>query len=332
MDTRWNKDMEKRILRKSRFTLTFQIIRILVIAFIVLSIYSGVLQAIGYNSKAYQQAHFYSQLAIEWTIPNVRANLAPLGWEMSLLGLGKTEFPVYKRIGTGASYSGDAELIKSIFPTHVSRNMETIGNEQVTDFSFAYPVHPGTGEKLHQWNDTTAWETLEMLPEGTVGELAFSTTEILPAKELLERLEKYDLDVTWMALHTGEYETYKPSYYTEVENEIFSLPLGLVGGYTMYEDFMGGGMFDTVELHTLEESEQAMLTNIKAILEKSEAYREQFLGLPDLEERLSYLNEEGFNVYGAVVTGPSKELLKLKDEEGIVTPQLGKVELWNWQH
>ena len=42
------------------------------------------------------------------------------------------------------------------------------------------------------------------------------------------------------------------------------------------------------------------------------------------------IQDEGFTAYGAVVTGPVKELLKLKELETIQGVQLGEVELWNW--
>lgn len=62
------------------------------------------------------------------------------------------------------------------------------------------------------------------------------------------------------------------------------------------------------------------------------SYYETFLGLDHLQERYDYLQEYGFQVYGAVVTGPVKELLKLKDVEEIQGVQLGKLEYWNWDN
>ncbi|WP_084221770.1 MULTISPECIES: anti sigma factor C-terminal domain-containing protein [Mesobacillus] len=39
---------------------------------------------------------------------------------------------------------------------------------------------------------------------------------------------------------------------------------------------------------------------------------------------------EGFQVYGAVVTGPVKELLKLKENRQIQGANLGDMTYWNW--
>ncbi|WP_391203762.1 anti sigma factor C-terminal domain-containing protein [Psychrobacillus sp. L4] len=49
-----------------------------------------------------------------------------------------------------------------------------------------------------------------------------------------------------------------------------------------------------------------------------------------LQERYDYLNEEGFQAYGAVVTGPVKELLKLKELKEVRSVQLGEITYWNW--
>lgn len=70
----------------------------------------------------------------------------------------------------------------------------------------------------------------------------------------------------------------------------------------------------------------------KLLAEKPVSYYETFLGLNHLNERYKFLEENGFITYGAVVTGPVKELLKLRDVEGVQGEQLGEVELWNWEN
>jgi len=48
------------------------------------------------------------------------------------------------------------------------------------------------------------------------------------------------------------------------------------------------------------------------------------------EERIQFLEENGFMVYGAVITGPTKELLKLKEIDEIDGVQLGEIQFWSW--
>ncbi len=51
---------------------------------------------------------------------------------------------------------------------------------------------------------------------------------------------------------------------------------------------------------------------------------------PQVEERYRYLQEKGVRLYGAVLTGPTKELLKLKDEKSITAAFVGQIDWWNW--
>lgn len=50
----------------------------------------------------------------------------------------------------------------------------------------------------------------------------------------------------------------------------------------------------------------------------------------NLENRIDYLTENGFYHYGIVITGPTKEVLSLKDEPWIHHIEIDEVSLWNW--
>ncbi|GAB6988061.1 anti sigma factor C-terminal domain-containing protein [Paenibacillus pini] len=45
---------------------------------------------------------------------------------------------------------------------------------------------------------------------------------------------------------------------------------------------------------------------------------------------LQYIDKNGIRLYGVVVTGPFKELLKLKDQSDIAYMGIAQVELWKW--
>ena len=49
-----------------------------------------------------------------------------------------------------------------------------------------------------------------------------------------------------------------------------------------------------------------------------------------MSERYDYVKENGIEVYGVVVTGPTRELFKLSELETVHSPGIGDVELWNW--
>lgn len=48
------------------------------------------------------------------------------------------------------------------------------------------------------------------------------------------------------------------------------------------------------------------------------------------QKRLDYIRENGMQVYGAVVTGPIREVEKLMEEEQFHQFGLGGIEVWSW--
>ncbi len=50
----------------------------------------------------------------------------------------------------------------------------------------------------------------------------------------------------------------------------------------------------------------------------------------NLDKRYEYVKDNGVKVYGIVITGPSKELLKLQNSPHVRYATLGDIEVWNW--
>lgn len=327
----WNEDIEKRILKKSRFTLTFRIIRILLLLWIIYLVYTMGLEFFTEKSHMGNEDAFYSSLALEWTVPNVRAELNFREDELTLFGSKDISYNLIKQVGEDEKLIGEASFTTRLFkdPSHLT--ISHPGYSRLSEFSFGLPEDPRTGKKLGGNAFSNVWETLDMLHKGTVGELAFSTTDFMKSTELLEALKDYDLHILWMPLYTGQFVTYEPesvSYSTDLimPNDV----IGLTGGMEHDERYHVNYRIRWFDEESLIESQQLMLKHMKEILNKPESYQHYFLRLGYLEEKYEFINNEGFIVYGAVVTGPVKELLKLKDLPFIQGEQLGEVELWNW--
>lgn len=329
--TEWNKDLEKRILRKSRFTLSFRILRILILVFLIYSGYMILINIIADKLNISGENAYYSKLALEWTVPNVRGDFDFEDENMTFFGTKKLSYNLIKKVGHDDKVIGQATLTKRIAGIS-SISFSHPGHKQLNDFSFSLPVDPRTDRKLKANTSPNVWETLEKLPEGTVGELAFSTTSFMESKQLIESLGKYDINILWMPLYTGEFVDYKPNGWSGNENMLMVSDLiGLTGGNEHDKNYHESLRMNRLDEDTLTESEQLMLKNMEELLNKPQSYYEQFLGLGHLKQKYQYLKKKGFTVYGAVVTGPVKELLKLKDNSFIQGEQLGEVELWNWQ-
>lgn len=334
--TEWNKDLEKRILMRSRFTLTFRILRILLVIFLIYCGYMFLINIVAEKLNMAKENAYYTKLATEWTVPNVRGDSRFEIEELTFLGTQKLSYDLLKRVGNDEKVIGQATVMnRLVSPSTFS--LSHPGQKQLNEFSFSLPIDPLTGRKLGGNAWPNVWETLSMLPEGTVGELAFSTTNFMESKELVNYLGNYDLHVLWMPLYTGEFVDYKPYVSTEgsTREGVKSLMVphfGLSGGNDRSESFHESSRILWLNEKSLGESEELMLKNMEDLLtNKKKSYYEQFLGLGHLEEKYKYLKDKGFTVYGAVVTGPVKELLKLQDVSFIQGEQLGEVELWNWK-
>lgn len=53
-------------------------------------------------------------------------------------------------------------------------------------------------------------------------------------------------------------------------------------------------------------------------------------GRLELNDRIQYLEANGVKHYGAVITGPTKEVLSLRDETAIALVEVDEVDFWNW--
>ena len=69
-----------------------------------------------------------------------------------------------------------------------------------------------------------------------------------------------------------------------------------------------------------------------SFLEQHERKANQFVFEElELAKRMDYLNNNGFYHYGAVITGPTKEILQLQNEEWIAELEIDEVSFWNWE-
>lgn len=330
--TEWNKDLEKSILKKSKFTLTLRILRILLMILFIYAIYMMGINLLSEKLNVGKENHYFSSLALEWTVPNVRGGFDLKEEETTMFGTKRFSYHLLKQVGTKEILVGEAHVTKRLSSIFSNITYSHPGLQQLNEFSFSLPIDPRTKEKLEANTSPHVWDSLEKLPVGTVAEMAFSTTDFMEAEQLIKNLSEYDLHVSWMPLYTGEFVDYKPSGWGSGGNSLMINDiLGLTGGFTHDGDHHLSIRVSWLNEETVKDSKQYMLHNMEELLNKSESYYEQFLRLRHLKEKYRYLKEEGFTVYGAVVTGPVKELLKLKDAPFVQGEQLGEVELWNWE-
>lgn len=333
--TEWTKDKEKRILWKYRFSLTLRIIRVVLILLFLYGVYM-ILLSIGYSfTKLDDKNEFYLNLAIDWTQPGLHGEYGmPQEGEITPFLSQKITIPISRTIGKEEQVVGEWNVTKRLLTPFSTKETTYFQRSNYNQFGFILPEDPRTGKNLAtvtKDTDLQEWNKLEMVHEGTVANLAFSTNQFYKPEELLKRLEQYDLDVQWMPLYAGELKTFEPSWGSTGGGVNLSVDtLGLSRAVEMDEEYNGWTEF-MLDSRTIKENQTVMLKNMKNLIDnESETYREIVLGLRYLEERYNYLKENEFLVYGAVVTGPVKELLKLKEEQDFRNIQVGEFEYWNW--
>ena len=194
-------------------------------------------------------------------------------------------------------------------------------------------------------NTKSAWNSLEKLPEGTVAELYLSLDRFYTTAEVLPLLEGKNFEPLWFTVDTGMEEPYKTGDYRPVE-EPFGFPFYPIWHYDdmLFDELTveSKSFFSTVtiqsrssppiEAYGSAEAREENFIKTLQLLTKYEtiAKRVSRYHYLNLSERLAYIQEKGVRIYGVVVTGPTKELLKLKQEPWVRRAVLGEVHLWSW--
>ncbi|CAM4088078.1 hypothetical protein BAMA_17035 [Bacillus manliponensis] len=267
------------------------------------------LSALYYMSNDQNQlkdVEYIPKLALEAMMPNVQIP----GTATSINPFFRAEMnaPLVKMMGQEEIPLG--EVTVNSFFSNISIEKEWFNRTLQNELYFA---HPNTKTKeLDNFHETISntWNTLHTLPEGTVAELAISFKNPYSIEEidsiLYENFGAQEIPPTpaWYALDTG--------YEKEDANPYLS-NFNIFGFSGTTKDH---GVLSTMEL----------LTKHENIMHNVGWYNSEKL---HLQKRYKYVKKHGVNVYGVVITGPSKELLKLQHAKEIRFACLGEVRLWN---
>lgn len=333
----WNDEKAKAIVQKHKrrfsWKLSFNVIRVLLGIALVYAVYMITVSTIYDATNVGKRTEFYQKLAIDWTYPGyTSSNLVDGTNEINPFLTQKIEFPLIKIIGKEEFAITKVSLKKPLIDAYSTTTIdEYFPYNRDRDFGFSLPHHPTANEKLDETQTPYVWDQLEHLHEGNVAQLAFSINDYYSPEELLDLVSSYQVDVLWMPVYMGELKNFTEGGWSGSENDItLANPWGLVGFKHVDADFNITYSTTTLNIETVKESQEIMLKNMERMIEEDKNLAETLLGTNHLQQRYDYLQKEGFQVYGAVVTGPVKELLKLKELEGIHNAKLGEIKPWNW--
>ncbi|MED0934401.1 anti-sigma factor [Bacillus mobilis] len=289
---------------------------------IVIYVIGGILSAFYFqanNDKRLEEVRSVPSLAIEATLPNSRVTGG--GTSVEAFFRTNSHFNLVKTVGKKEIPLGTLETSSFLSSVNVLNKswMNTFYQPKL------FFVHPKTepGDYLKE-SSKKVWDTLTKVHEGTVAEVAISFDKAYTLQELESLLysvfEAQEMPPTpvWYALETGEEKK-------DVEN--FILHSGEVIGFPEHIRFLDS---KTKKQKTPEDKVIEMMRILsihKKTVSKVTLLHESEL---NLDKRYEYVKDNGVKVYGIVITGPSKELLKLQNSPHVRYATLGDIEVWNW--
>ncbi|PLT28780.1 anti-sigma factor [Peribacillus deserti] len=158
------------------------------------------------------------------------------------------------------------------------------------------------------------WGILKGLPDGTVSEVYVSLSSLQNPEKFEETLPDYT-ELVWVAVDTGMEEKMIDS-----EGKLIT-PIG----YPYQEDPDNWSPFNGDEVNSKQFIEAL------DFLEKNEETAVKIARAKTLciKQRSDYIKKHGIKIYGAVVTGPTKELRLLEKMQEVRSIKVGEVKLWN---
>lgn len=326
---------QKKMLRHGKWKARFQTALVAIGIFIVFTIFSTIFTGIYYSWGSPDRVDVFRNIIDNTlTITNPYGNRGGTSTSStSYFGLQATR-NLNKVVGHDQIEVGELKMnfLFSWMTIPEEQNYGRINHDQPM---FALPGSGVTGEG--------DWNQLENLPEGTVVSAYVSFSTLLETQEVFDFFDGRNMDLLWFPVTTG------------IENEypfdgIILDPIGFPSSPIWLDDdfivterteensgwFGGKIVSETAESPEYEEGDYQVLHNqfMKTLtfLEQHENKVNNIVwGRLNLSEIIDYLNENGFQHYGAVITGPTKEILQLQEEDTIALLEIDEVGFWNWE-
>jgi len=162
---------------------------------------------------------------------------------------------------------------------------------------------------------STSWDNLNKIPNGTVSEVFLSLDKAYESNEIENFISKYDVKILWNAVDTGLEKNMEDS------NGSVITPIG----YPEKNSPPSNSYF------TAKNNKELFVEQLKYLKDQNNIAK-NIMGEASVgaKERLKYIDKNGIKIYGIVVTGPSKEILEMKDLKEIRGMYIGETDFWNW--
>ncbi len=300
-----NSNQERKWMKRGKRNARFWSVGMVFVILMLLIIMNSILTSLYYTTGNPVRQIVYSDVlgsALSVSRPNIRVSLSSTPTNILATRFFGT---ISKQIGseseTVGTYSQTFRLNQWI-----GSRVDTYSDIQNRSNLFFYL--PGATETARSSNE---WSRLEKLPEGTVAEAYVSLDNYYEQSDVLSKFSGNVLNLVWYAVRTA----------TE--------------GFEMGEQAVWNPLgFPSIPLHhhvkTGLQTDDYKQT-LQLLLEYKSITR-SVVSTNLIKEALDYANEHGVQIYGVVVTGPVKELLKLQEVSFVKAIRIGEVRLWNWNN
>ncbi|MDP4088941.1 MAG: anti-sigma factor [Bacillota bacterium] len=306
---RVNKNQEK-IIRKSKWRARFVNACITLALLCILPIIFQVVTFGYYRSGNPSKQVIYTNAiyaAVETTRPNSEVHSST--YKEGIFFSGEMGVKYLKKVGKESIDTGELRL-KFLFnnPSVVLDNPANPSGVNNQFFVFG-PV---------MYNDSTMWNTLEKLPEGTVTEVYITFNKLYETDAVFDLFRNKDLNLLWLAVDTGTAE---------------KGPNGVLG-------FSNSDRLSPIRENWLQRKNvgpnydgkirnEHFIDTLK-FLNEYKAITNAVAPGADIQGALDYVNKNGVKIMGVTVTGPTKEILKLREGDFVGRISVGESRLWNW--
>ncbi|WP_339295466.1 anti-sigma factor [Paenibacillus sp. FSL W7-1279] len=186
------------------------------------------------------------------------------------------------------------------------------------------------------------WSRLSKLPEGTVAEAYVSFNRFFSTDELLKQFENRNMEPVWFAVDTGPNDRFGD------HDGVITDPVGFPSYPVWHHDDLtvtsyqeekrgwfgkivsSGGHYPSIDTYGDGELRNEHFIKSLRLLQEYELIANRVAPFVDVDASLAYIEQNGVRLYGAVVTGPVKELLTLRKVSWVHDLRVGEVRLWNW--
>lgn len=235
---------------------------------------------------------------------------------------------VYRQVGDLRVITGELHAEKSLLgDIHYSIDEASKYLGRSTTLSLGAPLSLIYGGESRIRQEEIAIQQLSHIEDGYVSEMSFTLANTMTPKRLAALLSPYDLWITGMAMYSGEMKDVEVSHYSSSSDTIW-FPHLTLRPFFAYSD-NGAGSTEAMSLVStgidIDMAAEQMMKDLEWLITNADYYQ-----IHEDRQRLDYLRNNGIQVYGAVVTGPVRELEKLKDIPELQNFGLGQIEIWNW--